>query len=174
MCYELAISWTHESPFTENRRTLSILDNWTAPRRCDHLKLTLVILSRQGVYSWVTWPSQWPQVNHRIFPGLSSFSWKMTRSFYSERGWIIHGNLSQVLLVVLVSIWRWLHYSQDCLKINEFILVLRLLSALGYGPEEVTSFIHSFNLLRLSKYCCGCQPLRGNPMIPASWYACHV
>ena len=66
MCYEVAISWTHESPLNEERTQYSKqLDN---TQMCEPLKLMLVILSRKGVSSW---PSQWPQVNHPIFFGLS-------------------------------------------------------------------------------------------------------
>lgn len=49
MCYELAVSWTHESPLNEERTRHSAQVDST--QMCEPLKLMLVILSRQGVSS---------------------------------------------------------------------------------------------------------------------------
>lgn len=49
MCYELAISWTHESPLNEERTQHSKQLNNTQMSK--PLKRMLVILSRQGVSS---------------------------------------------------------------------------------------------------------------------------
>lgn len=103
--YELVIPQTYDSPFNEEARKLGLLNNSTAPSRCAHLKLTLVILSekRSLLLGYLTSCVTSSQPHH--LPWLSPYSGEMTRSFYSESGRTVYRNFSEALFVALISVW---------------------------------------------------------------------